>query len=247
MLKLELNKLVSNRLVFPSILSIILIWLFIIFHKHQSGSQQVLENTMAFWNVLGSLTVGFLILFVTTRLFAMDREEQVEEVIHTTRFGKRTVFIIRMKAALVFISSIVLIFTCIQLVISILIFDTGQVLMLLTDFVLWQQTITVLIGAILFTTFTAFICDSFKSHPITIIICGLLFGLSYLIRGSVVNKYSLDWILEKGFFAFLIKGELFKTTTIDVLEMVILAFWYSAILIGMYGFNKYLQARRKEI
>ncbi|MBK3497056.1 hypothetical protein JFL43_19890 [Viridibacillus sp. YIM B01967] len=247
MLKLDLKKLVTNRLVLPSIIVVIVIWVFTIFHKHQSGSQKILENTLSFWNVLGSLTVGFLILFVTTRLFAMDREEQVEEVIHTTKLGRRTLFLMRIKTATIFMLVIILLFTCIQLVISVRIFNTGQRLTLLTELSLWQQTITVLIGTLLFTIFTALICDSFKSHPITLIICGLFFGLSYLIRGSMIHKYSLEWILEKGFFSFLIKGELFRATSIDVLEIGILALWYSILIIGMYCLNKHLRARRKEI
>lgn len=45
-----------------------------------------------FWNKIGSVTLGFLVLLVLIRLFSADRETGVFPVINSTAYGRITLF-----------------------------------------------------------------------------------------------------------------------------------------------------------
>lgn len=250
MVKYELQKLFTNKLLIPVITAILFSWIFIASNTHTNSPSYVLIKSFTFWQYLGSFAVGFIILMITTKIFSMDAEQRVEDLFHTTKHGKRQLFFTRLRASMLFTIVIVLLFIGIQLGGILSFITTEQIVTNAYDlnitiyFIL--QAFTVLIGAVLLTLFAAVICTIFKSHPITLIVCGLFYGMSYIIRTSIVSKYSSLWLLDKGFFSYLISGKLFRTPPIDWMEFSLLAVWYGILSAVVMIVNTNLQRRRKE-
>ena len=247
MLTYEINKIFTHKLLITTVIAVISIWLFML---KNTSPDFLLVKSLTFWNGLGSLAAGFIILMITTKIFSMDAEERVEDVFNTTKHGKRQLFLTRLQASTLFTVVIVLLFIGIQLGGALSFISTEQVItipydMSITTYLLLQAS-TVLIGAIFLTLFAAVVCTIFKSHPITLIICGLFYGISYITRTSMVSKYSLHWLLDKGFFSYLIRGDLFRIPPIDFVELGLLAAWYGILLAVVMIVNKNLQRRRKE-
>jgi len=248
MVKYELRKLFAHQLFFPAVVAVLVIWIFMMSHTPPDA---ILMKSLTFWNSLGSFAMGLIILLIAIRIFSMDREEQVEDVLNTTKRGKRQLFIARLQASSLFTIVTFLLFTGIQLS-SVLFFKTAEQAVNVPNdmsvaayFLL--QSLSVLLGTIIFTLFASIICSAAKSHPITLISCGLLYGISYITRTSLVNKYSLHWVLDKGFFSYLIRGKLFHNPPIDLVELSLLAAWYGILLTILTNSNRNLQRRRKEI
>ncbi|MEH6943141.1 hypothetical protein [Bacillus sp. JJ722] len=246
MLKFELKKLVLNRFLFPILIIVCALWSFILFHSSESSVQQAFN----FWDKLGSLTLGMIILLITTRLFSIDIEEHTEEVFNTTKLGKRTLFVTRIKAVSIFISFQTFLLTIIQFLIPLIFTKVKQPLIVPFDMNLFKyvimQYVIITGGAVLFAIFAAQICSNFKSHNISILICGLLFGLNYIIRVSMVDVLSFPWLLDKGFFSYLIRGELLEIWVSKNIDIIYLGVWYVFLIFTMYVINKKIQTRRKE-
>lgn len=248
MLKFELQKLFYNKLFFLAIIVVLGLWAFILNTTFIWSPHDIVMKSLSFWDKLGSLVVGFFILMINTRIFYMDIEAKVEEILHTTRLGKRKLFKTRLRAVIIFTIVVVMIFTGINLGLSFLFLRVPQAI--ITPFnipVLFYyllQTLVVILGGIFFTICTACICNSFKSHSITLIICGLLYGISYITRSSLVNKFSLLWFPEKGFFSYLIRG---KVLTNHFWEIMFWLVWYSLLTCFLLMENKKIQVRRKEL
>lgn len=251
MLKYELKKLCSNKLFLPSIIVVLALWAFIINNTRIWSPNNIVSKSMTFWHILGSLTLGFIILMINTRLFSMDTDEKVEEVFNTTRYGKRKLFVDRLKATMVFSTLAVLIFIGINLGLTFIFSKSSQLVVVPYDISITSyfiiQNFIVILGASVFAVFSALLCDSFKSHNITLIICGLLYGISYITRTSMVDKYSIHWILERGFFSFIIRGKILTVSSIDLYEVIFWMLWYVILMCLMIGVNKKIQLRRKEL
>lgn len=247
MLMFELKKLFLNRFVSPILISIPALWSFILFHSTESSIQYAFN----FWDKLGSLSLGIIIVVITTRIFFADIEEHTEEVFNTTKHGKRILFVTRVKAVGIFISFQTFLFTVIQFLIPLFFTKEQQPLIVPFDMNLVEyiavQYVTITGGAVLFAIFAAQICSNFKSHNISILICGLLFGLNYIIRVSMVDLLSFPWFLDKGFFSYLIRGELLEIWKSKNNELIYIGVWYVFLIFTMYFINKKIRIRRKEV
>ena len=58
----------------------------------QTRSDAFWSLSAEFWNKIGSVTLGFLVLLVLIRLFSADRETGVFPVINNTAYGRITLF-----------------------------------------------------------------------------------------------------------------------------------------------------------
>lgn len=243
MLRWEIKKLIKNTWNLPILAGVIILWVIILYFAAQKGSDQLLMTSATFWHVLGSLAAGFMILFVNTRMFILDEEEKVKEVILTTRKGKARVLLLRMIATVIYITWTVALFLLVQIIVF-LIFnrvETDLAITFITDCL--ESFLYVWIGSVLFSIFTACICTIFKSHMATVILCGILFGLTYLLRGSLLQHYSFEWFLEKGFFSYLIRAK-------DILlesQLIILTIWYGILIVSILMLTIKWQLRRHEI
>lgn len=243
MLRWEIKKLVKNSFNLPVLAGLTCMWGIILFYSAQNGSEQLLMISTTFWHVLGSIAVGFIILFVNTRLFILDEEEKVKEVILTTQKGKAKVFLLRMIATVIYTTWTIVLFLLVQIVMFLILnrVETDLAITFITDCL--ESFLYVWVGSVLFSIFTACICTIFKSHMATVILCGILFGLTYLLRGSLLQHYSFEWFLEKGFFSYLIRAK-------DILlesQLIILTIWYGVLIVCILMLTIKLQLRRHEI
>lgn len=240
MLGWEIKKLIMNFWNLPVITGVMGLWGVILYFAAENGSN-LLNTSATFWHVLGSLAIGFNILIVNTGIFNLDNEEEVKEVILTTRNGKANILLIRMIATICYTICIICLFLFIQ-ILGFLIFN-GTVLF--TEFMMncLEEFLYVLMGSVLFSIFTACICMIFNSHTVTVILCGFLFGMTYILRGNLLQKYSFLWFLEKGFFSYLIRV---KEILLDP-HIVVLTVWYGILMIGIFILTITLQWGRNEI
>lgn len=243
MLQWEIKKLTRNVWNLPIVSGIIFLWGIILYFAVQNEPDQFLVQANAFWHVLGSLAVGFIILFVNTRLFILDEEEKVKEVILTTRYGKGTVLLKRMLATVIYITWFVCLFLIVQIM-GFLLFNRNAMYSVIA-FIMncLENSLYVWVGSGLFSIFAACICTLFKSHTVTAILCGFLFGMTYILRGTLLQLYSFEWFLEKGFFSYLIR-------TKDILlepKLVVLTVWYGILMAVILFLTIKIQLRRHEI
>lgn len=243
MLRWEIKKLTRNVWNLIILAGVICFWGIILYFAEQNGPDQFLVKSSTFWHVLGSLAVGFIILFVNTRLFILDEEEKVREVILTTRYGKVTVLYKRLMATVIYTTWVVILLIIIQ-VIGFLIFNHHEIDSV-TEFIMtcMEDFLYVWIGSVLFSIFAACICTIFKSHTVTAIICAVLFGMTYVLRGNLLQHFSFEWFLEIGFFSYLIRAN-------DIIlehQLGTLIVWYGLLMVAIIILMIKMQSRRHEL
>ncbi|WOV84387.1 hypothetical protein PGH26_00115 [Sporosarcina jeotgali] len=241
MLPWEVKKIMRNKWGFPAVLVICGFWSVMIYFAAQKSPAHVLATADAFWHVLGTLSIGFLILAMTTKIFILDKEEGVREVILTTRHGKSKVFFVRLGAAGLCVLFMVLLFTAIQLSGAALAVPPESFTEILRGCAAGLPY--VLVGSVLFSIFAACVCVTFQSHTITVILCGLLYGLTFLLRGSLLTDFSIEWFLEKGFFSYLIRAHEVGNEP----RLPQLVIWYMILIAGSMFLTRKLQRRRHEL
>lgn len=242
MLRWEIKKLTGNVWNLPIVVGVSCLWGIILYFAAQNGPDRFLVQSSTFWHVLGSLAVGFIILFVNTRLFILDDEEKVREVTLTTRNGKSAILLKRMMATVIYTSWFVALFLIVQ-ILGFLLFNRN--VDSFTAFITSSlgNSLYVWIGSVLFSIFAACICTIFKSHSVTAIICGFLFGITYVFRGNLLQQYSFEWFLERGFFSYLIRAN-------DILlepQLVILTIWYGLLMVVILILMIKMQSGRHEL
>lgn len=157
----------------------------------QTRSNAFWSLSAEFWNKIGSVTLGFLVLLVLIRLFSADRETGVFPVINSTAYGRITLFRNRLIAGSIAASAGAVLLAAGNHALSILI--SGRLPQPDGWNHAWfRSTAIVLIGTIGFFLFAAFVCDSLKNQPAAMCICGVPFALSYFINVAVLKKI---WIL----------------------------------------------------
>ena len=72
----------------------------------QTRSNAFWSLSAEFWNKIGSVTLGFLVLLVLIRLFSADRETGVFPVINSTAYGRITLFRNRLIAGSIAASAV---------------------------------------------------------------------------------------------------------------------------------------------
>lgn len=244
MLIWEFKKLSINRWNGIIAISMLTLWGTIMFY---TAPTQVFIKSTTFWHVLGSLTMGMIILFVNTKLFSEDLEEQIEEVVLTTKYGRGKLFCIRILSSLLYTVVLVMLLFAVQLL-GFYIFQQAEhpvanpfPLTITTYFL--KQILFVLLGSLLFTIFTACICTIVESHTVTVIICGVFFCLTYVLRGSLLQSYTIEWFLETGFFSYILRVKaVFQESNIEVLTI-----WYAILLGSVAILTKKIQKRRHKL
>lgn len=247
MLKLELQKL-YNSLYFISIFAVSSLWIFVLYNTFIWIPEQMLQKSLEFWDKLGSITLGFIILIISTKIFIMDVNENTEDVFNTTKLGKRRLFQVRIKAGVFFIVTTVLLFVGMNIIVTLFFVRVPQDVTIPMDistaFYYILQTLMVIIGAISFAICASCICNGFKSHGITIIICGLLFGISFITRSTLANKFSIHWFLERAFFSYLMRGKILADSLWEILYWIS---WYCLISCFAIISSRIIQLRRNEL
>jgi len=247
MLKLELQKLFIKPYFICSF-AVLSLWTFILYNTFIWTPARILQKSLDFWGKLGSIALCFIILMIVTRLFIMDVNENTEDVFNAAKFGKGKLFKIRLKAGIIFIFITVLLFTWMNLIISMYFNRISQDLTIPLSISVPSyyllQVLSVIIGAISFIICASCICNGFKSQSITVIICGLLFGISYITRSASVNKFSIHWFLERGFFSYMMRGKILADS---LWEMAFWIFWHCMISCIAIIAGKKVQLRRNEL
>lgn len=239
MLSWEIKKLTKTSWL-PFLLLLVLgLWCMMMYLASPSGEQRLIERFYSFWHELGSLTMGFIVLFVNARLFSMDAEQHTKEVISSTALGKRQVLLKRFLASAIYTGSIFAILAIIQLAGAAL-FIENPITVFTVPYVL--HVMVVFLGSELFTLFAACLCMMLISHTSTVIICTFLFGVTYIVKGEAYEIFSFTGVLEKGFFSYLIRAQY-----IFDIQWGAFISWYT-LLIGTTTFLMiYLQSRRHEL
>lgn len=164
----------------------------------QTRSNAFWSLSAEFWNKIGSVTLGFLVLLVLIRLFSADRETGVFPVINSTAYGRITLFRNRLIAGSIAASAGAVLLAAGNHALSILI--SGRLPQPDGWNHAWfRSTAIVLIGTIGFFLFAAFVCDSLKNQPAAMCICGVPFALSYFINVAVLKKFGFFWFVRYGF------------------------------------------------
>ena len=154
----------------------------------QTRSEAFWSLSAEFWNKIGSVTLGFLVLLVLIRLFSADRETGVFPVINSTAYGRITLFRNRLIAGSIAASAGAVLLAAGNHALSILI--SGRLPQPDGWNHAWfRSTAIVLIGTIGFFLFAAFVCDSLKNQPAAMCICGVPFEFSYFINVAVLKKF----------------------------------------------------------
>lgn len=193
-----------------------------------------------FWEKIGSVTVGFLILLVLIRPFSMDREHKTLPVINSTARGRGILFFNRLFAG------------GLAALISVLLLSVGNcaVTMLAArgmplpqEFVplFGDSSVIATIGAIGYFIFSAGVCDLFQNQPAAMCICGILFGIGYFINTSAIGPFDLFWFFRYGFFTELARGRPL------VIRPLFWAAWYPLLTTCILGLATEKKRERKEL
>ena len=206
----------------------------------QTRSDAFWSLSAEFWNKIGSVTLGFLVLLVLIRLFSADRETGVFPVINSTAYGRITLFRNRLIAGSIAASAGAVLLAAGNHALSILI--SGRLPQPDGWNHAWfRSTAIVLIGTIGFFLFAAFVCDSLKNQPAAMCICGVPFAFSYFINVAVLKKFEFFWFVRYGFFAEWMRGRRIGVTP------GVWGVWYALLLGGLLLAAIHQRKERKEL
>ncbi len=206
----------------------------------QTRSDAFWSLSAEFWNKIGSVTLGFLVLLVLIRLFSADRETGVFPVINSTAYGRITLFRNRLIAGSIAASAGAVLLAAGNYALSILV--SGRLPQPDGWNHAWfRSTAIVLIGTIGFFLFAAFVCDSLKNQPAAMCICGVPFAFSYFINVAVLKKFEFFWFVRYGFFAEWMRGRRIGVTP------GVWGVWYALLLGGLLLAAIHQRKERKEL
>lgn len=243
MLQWEIRKLLRTPWLGGCLGIVVVSWSIILYFAAQTDSARYLDKLQSFWSVIGSLTLGLVILAFLMKLFVLDEEHRVKEVVQTTKFGKRTIFHVRLASVLLFTSGLVLTFTLVQLSLFFVFNSFNYAMDDILNGAFFQSLLFVWLGSMGLALFGAFFSTITKSQAATIIIVGILFGLTYPLRGDMLAVFSFLWFLEKGFFSYLMRANREVLTDANLLPVFV---WYISLLLSMAGLTIMIRKRRHE-
>lgn len=203
-------------------------------------STQFWELSSGFWNKIGSVTKGFLIILVLIHLFSVDREKGTLPVISSTVHGRGRLFRNRLVAGSIAVTASVFALSIGNWGITVLL---GRGLSPPTD---WEPTfllssVVAMMGAIGFFLISAAVCDLTQNQPAAMCICGLPFAVSYFVNSSVVKPLDLFWFFRYGFFTELMRGR--EIASLPIFWMI----WYPLLIACIILLTVKKRKERKEL
>lgn len=243
MIRWELKKLLKPTWIIIVLGLVASIWMLMMYFASASGEQRIVGRFFSYWSVLGSLSFGGIILFVSTKLVSLDGEERIKEVVLTTKFGKRRLLAIRFCTIVIFTAIIFCLLTIIQLV-GLLLFVNNISLVLNEQYI--NQLFVIFIGSELFAIFAACLCIIFSSHTVTITICSFLYGWTYILRtnfgGEELSLFTFYGVLEKGLFSYLMRADFIANISLSSFSI-----WYGLLMAMTIVLMLTIQSRRHEL
>ena len=193
-----------------------------------------------FWEKIGSVTMGFLVLLVLIRSFSIDREHETLPVINSTARGRGILFFHRFLAGGLAALTGVLLLSAGNYAVTML---TAGGIPLPQEFVplFGHSSVTALIGTIGYFAFSAGVCDLLQNQPAAMCICGIPFGIGYFISTDAIKPFDLFWFFRYGFFTELTRGRPL------VVRPLFWTAWYSFLTICILGFATKRRKERKEL
>lgn len=193
-----------------------------------------------FWNKIGSVTEGFLIVLVLIHLFSVDKESGTKSVINSTAHGRKRLLRERLIAGMLAAVAGTSILTFGNLSIIAVCrrgmpFPEGWI----AKFMLYSAV--AFVGSVGFFLLCACVCDMTQNQPVAMCVCGLPFAISYFINADMVHPIEPLWLLRYGFFTELIRGR-----TIKALPYFWIG-WYSILLFGALALAIKKRKERKEL
>ena len=239
-MKTELTRYFRNSLYWLVLGAGLSVRVVLAYFDFQTRSDAFWSLSAEFWNKIGSVTLGFLVLLVLIRLFSADRETGVFPVINSTAYGRITLFRNRLIAGSIAASASAVLLAAGNHALSILI--SGRLPQPDGWNHAWfRSTAIVLIGTIGFFLFAAFVCDSLKNQPAAMCICGVPFAFSYFINVAVLKKFEFFWFVRYGFFAEWMRGRRIGVTP------GVWGVWYALLLGGLLLVAIHQRKERKEL
>ena len=239
-MKTELTRYFRNSLYWLVLGAGLSVRVVLAYFDFQTRSDAFWSLSAEFWNKIGSVTLGFLVLLVLIRLFSADRETGVFPVINSTAYGRITLFRNRLIAGSIAASAGAVLLAAGNHALSILI--SGRLPQPDGWNHAWfRSTVIVLIGTIGFFLFAAFVCDSLKNQPAAMCICGVPFAFSYFINVAVLKKFEFFWFVRYGFFAEWMRGRRIGATP------GVWGVWYALLLGGLLLVAIHQRKERKEL
>lgn len=193
-----------------------------------------------FWNKIGAFTMAVLILVAFIRLFSVDHEYDMQDIIFSTTFGRWRLFWYRQFAVGTGAGIGVLVLMSTNILISVF-FGQGVALdnKWIIDFLVC--TGIALCGSIGLSVVAGAVCDISKSQPIALCICGIPFIISIFVNADAVQPLELFWFFRYGFFTELMRGRPLKS--MPVLWII----WYGTMLILALTIAVKKRKERKEL
>lgn len=193
-----------------------------------------------FWNKIGSVTEGFLILLVLIHLFSEDHEKRTSPVVNSTVYGRGWLFCNRLSAGGAAAVTGIVLLTAGNAGISMW-FGRGLSCPLDFSCSFFAAAVAAASGGFGFFLLSACVCDIAQNQPAAMCICGFPFALSYFVNVDAIHPFHLAWFFRYGFFTELTRGRI-----ISDLPFFWLA-WYPVLLTGVLLLTIKKRKERKEL
>lgn len=210
------------------------------FFDHLYRSEQFWACSIDFWNKIGSVTGGFLILLVLIHLFSTDHENRTSPILQSTANGRGRLFCSRLAAGGIVAIAAIFLMTAGNAVISMW-FGRGLPGPNGFVFSLLAPALTAAAGGYGFFLLSACVCDILKNQPAAMCICGVPFAVSYFINVIATDHFHLAWFFRYGFFTELMRGRIIPD--LPVFWLV----WYLLLLTGILLLTVQKRKERKEL
>ncbi len=198
------------------------------------------EIAADYWDTVGSASFALIILAVLIHQFSKDKETGAITVINSTRDGRIKLYFRRLAAGVIMTVLTVAILSLCNVVTAYCFAPDVPVPDGFTRMFV-SRTLIALLGGLGFFLAASFVCDAISNQMAAMSICGLPFGLSFIINVIVLDKFEFEWFVRYGFFTELMRGRLIYS------QPVFWCVWYAVLIIGLFVLSIYKRKERKQL
>lgn len=235
-MKYEIKKIIKSKLLILILLANALISLVQSYFDNIYRPEKYWINISNYWDKIGVILYFLIISVVLVGELTKDRDVKIEDIILSTKVGRVRNFL--NKNIIIILLSLILGSILIATKVIIGTFFIKDINSEISRIML-NRSIAAILGGIGFSIFMFNLVDLVKTFTLPFIISSLIFVNNFLIRGELIDRFSILNLLENGFYAEMMRG-----LSIETWNSYFWIIYHIIITLGIFMINSH---RKKEV
>lgn len=230
-MKYEFRKIIKNKLLIVILLVNILISTLQSYFDNLYRPEEYWINISYYWDKVGVIFYFLIITVVLVMELTKDRDVKIEDIIISTKKGRYKNFL--NKNITIAFSSLILGVILISTKVIIGNIFSKNISSEISEIILYRSMVAIA-GAMGLSVFMYNLVDLTRNFTVTFIISSFLFINNFLLRGSLLDKFSFLNLLENGFYAEMMRG-----LSLESWDSYFWVVYHIIITLGIFAINNY--------